>query len=174
QEVCLAAGMDDYVSKPFNASAFLDTVAHWLGAGTAAKPDSVHDGGGEEISALLDGKRLDLLARMMPPAKLAALLRTCVAGDGERLGLIGSFGRAADLGNLAHEAHALKSVYGNLGAHRLQHALDTLEAASDAGDLPRAQEIIDHLPLMFRETWAMMRERLAALDAMAQPERIGG
>ena len=33
REACLAAGMDDYVSKPFDMAPFLGTVAHWLGAG---------------------------------------------------------------------------------------------------------------------------------------------
>ncbi|MGB8840207.1 MAG: response regulator [Aliidongia sp.] len=31
QEACIAAGMDDYISKPFDIEAFLGTVEHWLG-----------------------------------------------------------------------------------------------------------------------------------------------
>jgi two-component system sensor histidine kinase/response regulator len=36
EDACLIAGMDDYVSKPFEVAAFLDTVARWLGTGGRA------------------------------------------------------------------------------------------------------------------------------------------
>jgi len=52
QEACLAAGMDDYVSKPFEVVSFLGTVAHWLGASSNAGPDA--DVVSDEVSPVLD------------------------------------------------------------------------------------------------------------------------
>jgi CheY-like chemotaxis protein len=31
REACLAAGMDDYVTKPFNSMSLLETVGRWIG-----------------------------------------------------------------------------------------------------------------------------------------------
>ncbi|HEV2677557.1 MAG TPA: response regulator [Aliidongia sp.] len=39
RETYLAAGMDDYVSKPFETAQFLGTVAYWLGAIADVHPD---------------------------------------------------------------------------------------------------------------------------------------
>jgi two-component system, sensor histidine kinase and response regulator len=174
QETCLAAGMDDYVSKPYVASALLDTVARWLGVtgdpdrgpGAADPADPADD----EIPPVLDTQHLDMLEKMMAPAQFAAILRACLDNDAERLAKIEGLGRAGDLGQLGREAHSLKGVYGNLGARRIQHLAETLETAALDGDLPCAQVIVGRMPAVFRETRAMMRARLAALNAMADSE----
>ncbi|MGB8841586.1 MAG: response regulator, partial [Aliidongia sp.] len=171
-DACLAAGMNDYVSKPFKVQALLGTVARWLDAGQLVGIAPDREDNGDEEPAILDANRLALLARMMQPAKLAAMLRHCVEGGGERLDQIEAAGRAADLDQLARAAHALKGVYGNLGAGRLQHLLEALEMATTSDDLPATRAIVARLPAAFHETWSMMTERSTALDAMVEPERI--
>jgi PAS domain S-box-containing protein len=164
QEACLAAGMDDYVSKPLDVVSFLATVAHWLGneagAGETGEP--------AEILPVLDTAHLATLATMMPPARLAAILRACVDDDGARLGRIAAGSHSGDLARLGAEAHDLKSVSGNLGARRLQRVAEELEAACRAGDLPRAQAIALRIPAIADEARTMMRTQFETLDT-AQP-----
>jgi CheY-like chemotaxis protein/nitrogen-specific signal transduction histidine kinase len=67
QQACLAAGMDDYVSKPFTASAFRSTVARWLSARPEAGDGTRDEGEGKVATYMvLADKRLDQLARMIP------------------------------------------------------------------------------------------------------------
>jgi len=45
RDACLAAGMNDFVSKPFDAEAFLTVVARWLEPSDDAQLGHRHDGG---------------------------------------------------------------------------------------------------------------------------------
>ena len=40
QESCIAAGMDDYVTKPFNSEHLASVLAQWSGGRRAAQPVS--------------------------------------------------------------------------------------------------------------------------------------
>ncbi|WP_184807844.1 hybrid sensor histidine kinase/response regulator [Nitrospirillum iridis] len=73
REDYLAAGMDDYVSKPFKADRFLDTVARWLAA-RAPRPEGEPDG----TALLLEPKVLARLERTVPPADFRALVEGIV------------------------------------------------------------------------------------------------
>jgi two-component system sensor histidine kinase/response regulator len=162
QEACLAAGMDDYVAKPYAASDLLATVARWLDVGADAADD--------EMPPVLDTGHLDLLEKMMTPAQFAAILRRCLDGDADRLARIEALGRSGDLVQLGHEVHNLKGVYGNLGARRIQHLAEIVERAALEGDLPRARTFIGRLPVVFEATRTVMQARLVALGAMADSE----
>lgn len=169
QEACLAAGMDDYVSKPFQVDAFLGTVARWI----AARGDGmVHGSPGQDRTLpVLDTGHLDSLERIMPPARLAAILRACIDADGDRLSNLKALSRAGDLGRLGRAAHDLRSIFGNIGARRVQRLAEELETASGAGDLLRAQALVDRMPATAREARAIVEARLLVLDAMSEQER---
>jgi two-component system sensor histidine kinase/response regulator len=157
RDACVTAGMDDYVSKPFEVVALLGKVALWLGDASGRSIEPLVD----QASPILDDGHFESLARMMPPNRLAAILRAYIEGDRERLERIERFGRAADLVQLAHEAHDLKSVAGNLGARRLQHLAEDLETAAGRGDLPLARSIVERIPSVTQETQMALRARLA-------------
>jgi signal transduction histidine kinase/CheY-like chemotaxis protein len=173
QDACLAAGMDDYVSKPFDMAAFLATVARWLGgAGDAGSAPAVPLA---QPLPVLDAGHLDAFAKMMPPGQLAKILNCYRAEDDERLRKIVEYSRMADLACLGAEAHDLKSVSGNLGARQLQQMAEDLERASNAGDFAQARVIAGRIPAVAHETRRMMGLWLAASDRMAKPERaVGG
>ncbi len=162
QEACLAAGMDDYVSKPFELSDFLRTVARWLGGGDDAGAETEQAWRDEE-APVIDTAHLDALARMMPPARLATILHSAIEGSDGRIARLEALSDAADLDQLGRDAHDLKSVSGNLGARRLQQLAEDLEAACRSGDLPRARAIVDRVPLVAAEAQAVMRARFTAL-----------
>jgi len=158
QDACLMAGMDDYVSKPFEAVAFLDKVTRWLSGGDTEAGTPVPD----QAPAILNLGHIDTLARLMPPDRLAALLRAYVDSDHDRVERIERFERTADLVQLAHEAHDLKSISGNLGATRLQYLAEDLEAATGRADLNRTRRIVERILPVASETHTAMRARLAA------------
>jgi len=170
QEACLAAGMDDYVSKPFEAASFLATVTNWLGTPAAARDSA---GPPAEIPPdVLDERHLDQLARMMRPERFAAILGAFVAGSDQRIAAIESLGRTGDLGGLAAAAHDLISVSGNLGARRLQHAAEALQRAARDGDLAGARHRVGLIAAIAEETLVVMRPRMRMSDPDVVTERM--
>jgi HPt (histidine-containing phosphotransfer) domain-containing protein len=133
---CLAAGMDDYVSKPFEPKLFLDTVARWIGAAAALadlyepdKPDIA-----PRDARVLDDKHLDGLETMLPPGRLAGLIAAYVMNAGAVSTELTALMASDDLVGLKRVAHNLISISGNLGAERLRALAQCLHGACVSGD----------------------------------------
>jgi PAS domain S-box-containing protein len=155
RERCLAAGMDDYVAKPFYPEDLGAVLARWLGAsapapapGPAAPPPP----------GPLDPARL---AQLRPgvAAQVAAMFRH----DAPRrlLALRGAVERG-DAAAVARLAHALKGEAGTIGAPILQQLAADLERLARSGALAGAAALLEQLD-------AACGPVLAALEGSAAP-----
>ena len=133
REACLAAGMNDYVSKPFERAALLATLAQWIarGAGTA---DAAQGQAPEASVEWLDLAHLDRLAAMMPMARFAIIVDSYLASIDPQLVEFAAFAGDADFPGLARAAHVFKGTSGNLGTRALHRLSVELEAAAHAAD----------------------------------------
>jgi signal transduction histidine kinase/ligand-binding sensor domain-containing protein/CheY-like chemotaxis protein len=131
---CLAAGMDDYLTKPFSRDALHTTLSQWL-VESAMVPDAV---AGE---LLLDRATLDAL-RALPrsgPKDMLSHIGEIYLSDSSRLvEAIEQALHAGEAMSLARAAHAWRSYNGNVGAHTLAHLCRELESHARAGDLAAA------------------------------------
>ncbi len=139
QERCLAAGMDDYVSKPIRPEELLRTIGNCVGMPAPhkgrASPDGSADKNTLDQAALLErvGGDVDLLVeilslcageftRMMEELEIAVSLQ-----DAHRI-------QAA--------AHTLKGTLGNLIAADAYEAARRLEDMGRKGELDRVEETL--------------------------------
>ncbi|RQU18719.1 response regulator [Burkholderia cenocepacia] len=163
RERCLAAGMDDYLGKPFRRDALLQMLARHVGgaacapatesdaattdAGTDTRPEA---GGGaapdpDDDASVIDHKALDALRALQRPGRPDVLTRIIdqFAADAPRL--IRDMHAAVEAGDadaLKLAAHTLKSSSANVGAHLLSARCRAIEQLARAADVGAAVELV--------------------------------
>jgi PAS domain S-box-containing protein len=135
RERCLAAGMDDYVSKPIRVGDVKEVIERVMAAKKSSEPGRTETD--EECiideAAILDGmdgnrKLLRDLTKIFLadcPKQSAELKAAIQAGDGERL---------------RRAAHALKGSVGNFAAKRALATASQLEVLGKTGNLDAAKD----------------------------------
>ena len=139
REVCLEAGMDGYISKPFDRAALSAELARWL-----PQQERQSQGNGKEDRPLLDFEKLDALRQTLGPRFETVLGHFRVEGAD----LIVSLRAAATAGDtkaMAHGAHALKGVAGNLFASALVRLSRDLEHQARAGVVEAPEPLVEQI-----------------------------
>jgi PAS domain S-box-containing protein len=160
QDNCLAAGMDDFVSKPIDPEGFLRALERHIGKVDADEPTA--PGVGAETDAVdLDEAQLDGLERLLPAAKFRTVIEGYLAAAKERLDRIESRARDLDFLNLAREAHDLKGTSGNFGARRLQALAEQLETACKLGDAAQTNALLPQIRQASDRAWTLVERRVS-------------
>jgi PAS domain S-box-containing protein len=163
RERYLAAGMNDYVAKPVDGPMLLAKLA-----ALALSTPSGHRplGGSPSSQAPLDGASLDILAKTLPAAKLAGLVRLYLEHTEGTLGRIEACASQMDFPTLAREAHDLAGAAGNVGARRVTEIARALESACATPDAGTAAALVSELRQAATDAAGALREWLDA-GAMA-------
>ena len=144
RELCLNAGMDDYITKPVAAAAVSQVLEKWL-----AKPDWTGDTNPASPSAARSpGQGAD--AYSDAPVLLESALLDTLDGDRElarniavdflkdipkRIEALQGHVDACDAKAAGHEAHSIKGACATVGGESSREAALVLEQAGKAGDL---------------------------------------
>jgi signal transduction histidine kinase/CheY-like chemotaxis protein/HPt (histidine-containing phosphotransfer) domain-containing protein len=138
RERCLAAGMDDYMTKPIDRDVLEELLARWL---PFKQPDA----------PVLDEVHLAELRSLFPREEMTGVLRTLAAEIGTEVDRIGTAVTEGDQATLSAATHRLKNSAGMIGATGLVAAATHLESRTDsnhAGAQPRdetaVQALLDH------------------------------
>jgi PAS domain S-box-containing protein len=144
RERCLAAGMDDYISKPFRRDALAAVLARW----SSAPAEHSEDPHTEEqtmvpdtesaVPAAIDQRALDgirSLANDTAPDLLDQVIRLYLGSAAELLVQLRAGLQANNEDAVRVAAHTLKSSSANLGATALADMCKQLEHAARAGTL---------------------------------------
>ena len=160
RDACIAAGMDDYLSKPIQPQALAAVLAHWVERRAEASPEpsigpprrpgddtapEVFDPG--VLLTLLGDDRAavrEIVAEYLDdvPRQLEQLRAALEAGDDDAV---------------RRQAHTLKGASANVGAAALRTAAWALERAAADGDLATARDLYGSLEVESQR----LRDRLA-------------
>jgi signal transduction histidine kinase/CheY-like chemotaxis protein/HPt (histidine-containing phosphotransfer) domain-containing protein len=156
REQCQAAGMDDFLSKPFYMNDLQNILGRWLAgrivpqaAATAAAP-------AEEAQAksLLDQKRLDMIRAMQRPESPSVLDRIITMYNESSPEMVRAMHEAVKKGDaeaLREAAHSLKTSSANLGATELASLCKELEDLGARTKIEAAGALLDRLDDVYQE-----------------------
>jgi CheY-like chemotaxis protein/HPt (histidine-containing phosphotransfer) domain-containing protein len=151
RERCVAAGMDDYLAKPFRREQMLAMLRRYLHCEEPATP--VHPAPAEAPAASdFDPKALDNLRQIErggAPGLVTKVLETYIVSARE---LVESLGRslvAGDLKELHRAAHTLKSSSANVGAMALAALARQLESDAAAQRTESAEDLIHRIGIAY-------------------------
>ncbi|RQS12371.1 sensor histidine kinase [Burkholderia sp. Bp9002] len=193
RERCLAAGMDDYLSKPFSRDALLKMLARFA-RGDARSAVHAHEEANDaaaDVTAdaasaapdddanVIDRKALDALRALQRPGRPDVLTRIIDQFDLDAPRLIAGMHAAVAAGDadaLKLASHTLKSSSANVGAHVLSARCREIEQFARAADVAAAAGLVAGADADFARAQAVLRaERVDtnAAAARAQPEKEG-
>ena len=146
-DACLAAGMNDYITKPIDRAALASTLRKWLpesarltaaelAAASAASTPSTSSTSLTPSTPSLDGLNVTgALARLgIGFEALRRMLIRFADGQARTLADLVAAADAGDADAAARHAHAIAGAAGNLGADTLREAAKALETAARAGE----------------------------------------
>jgi len=170
RERFLAAGMDDYISKPIIIDQFLETVRKYqrgrppaAPVASAAAPSSTpRPAGGMPV---LDASALERMSQRLGAGFAARLVETWHGEIGPRRERLAAAAARGEFDAVSREAHDLKSNSGNLGLRRLQQLAGDIEAAARQGNLNGMRALSEGLAERIREANRALDARQATRPA---------
>ncbi|MEH2242258.1 GAF domain-containing protein [Nostoc sp.] len=125
EQMCINAGMDDYLSKPVFQEKLAATLEHWTGV-ILSKLEAVVYEQTVSIELAIDWEHLHRISGNDAEFELN-LLQICVEDIEPRLEIIKAAIASHNFGQIAREAHHLKGISINIGATAMYLAADKLE-----------------------------------------------
>jgi CheY-like chemotaxis protein/HPt (histidine-containing phosphotransfer) domain-containing protein len=173
REACQAAGMDDYLAKPYTAAQIGEVLRRWLphAPATAGAAGSGSRAGGPAADApacdpgagpFLDLQALDqirALQREGAPSLLGWVIALYLESAPKQIEGLRAALLEADAPRLRETAHALKSASANVGAQALSALCRDLEAMGRQGHLEGAQEKLQLVEDAYRQVQQALREQ---------------
>jgi CheY-like chemotaxis protein len=157
REQCLAAGMDDYLSKPIRLEDLLSAASRWLHSVDVPAP-----GPPAPVRAAIDPAVLAGLRRELGADADLVIGEMLAAFREDGAAQLAAIAAATSAPMLARAAHRLRGSALNLGAVVLAEACQRAESAANAGDAPAAQACLPAIA-------AALEQADAALAGTASP-----
>jgi two-component system sensor histidine kinase/response regulator len=151
RERCLAAGMDDFLAKPYSLEQLQATLQRWMAAAPAATTPALPapaTAASDAAPPAVDRTFIEQLRELDPDGGMALAARILGIYVDSSAATFAEVERATAAGasmDLRRAAHSLKSSAGNVGAKRLSALLKAFETMGKDGRIDDARAQLDEL-----------------------------
>jgi HPt (histidine-containing phosphotransfer) domain-containing protein len=165
QEACMAAGMDDYISKPVNMGRLAEVLNLWMPV-----PPEMSDANSRQQNVIALGPAaldpitisgLRSLSGEDEPDFLKDLIEIYFKDVEELLATLRKAIATLDIKAIEYASHRLKGSSGNLGAMTLVGLLQKLEDAAEEGRLEQAPQLLAKIEAEYNRVKIALRAEIA-------------
>jgi two-component system sensor histidine kinase/response regulator len=163
RERCLAAGMDDYLAKPFTLDQMRAMLAVWLKSASPAPKRGLALLPASPPVELVDFAVLDSLRHMQKDGRadvVQQVLHLFFKAAADLLGDLREGVANNDATRLHNASHALKSASANVGAIALSSHCRDLEAIAQSGAVAEAATVVRKIIEDYRAAEILLSSRL--------------
>ncbi|MFM1559116.1 MAG: response regulator [Roseibacillus sp.] len=175
REECLAAGMDDYISKPIASAELYEVVERFASEGPEEPAHSVIDTRGGDAKSngkIMDKSTFDparFRERLGEETLMCELIEIFEDDSKQLMEDILIAQKSGDEEDLHRAAHSLKGVVGNYCADRAMKCVTELDARVRRGELDGVGELVKTLSVEVESLDSALREFREALEKDGLP-----
>ncbi|MCP4715404.1 MAG: response regulator, partial [Deltaproteobacteria bacterium] len=148
RDICLEAGMDDYISKPLNRRDLAETIKSRLSSVTQLEPTDPGPFADAPVKSVFN--KAEIMERFDGDEELIAKLMNSFAKN--VLMAFTELQEALDKNNaeaVCRSGHTIKGISANVSADAMREVALLVEESGEAGDIARAAELFEDLKKEF-------------------------
>lgn len=162
RERCLAAGMDDYLTKPLDVDELESKLTRWLSKSKKDIDREMPAGAFQQLSVWDPGVLLKRVGGK--PERIKELLKVFLSVSPERIRKMRDAMVSGDIAQAMAMAHELKGTTGSIAALRMQALVAHFETVAKQGEKSSLQSGVGQLDQAYGELVAVLQEA-SALDS---------
>jgi CheY-like chemotaxis protein len=163
REMCLEAGMNDYITKPVSPAALAGAIEKWLPEAGGSRNEQAGKTGSSPFAppSVVIWDRAGMLERMMGDEDLARTISEGFLDDMLRqIARLKEYLKAGDAASAERQAHTIKGAASIVGGEALRAVAFEMEKAGQAGDLGAVKARMDILEAAFDQLRREMNKAL--------------